>query len=369
VKDLYASGEKFNHFDIIQVNVPDSEISVSDILFVESYKPTGESNMLSKNGYDMVPYIANFYPDNMKTLTFYTEIYNPGKEAQVSGNYIVKYYIENSNNKQILHDYSKFKKLNQGDLNCVFTEFNIESLASGNYSLVVEVRDKENRMLCKKDRFFQRSAPGLEIAENKIKPVSFDSSFVKSFISKDTLKEYINCLKPIADINEKQYIENQIKAGDLALMQQFFYDFWTKRNPGNPENDWQIYHEQVIMVNNLYSTKIYKGYETDRGRVYLAYGAPNNVVEAKHEPSAYPYEIWHYYQSNTPYGEQVNIKFVFYNPELIGDYTLLHSTAKGEFSDPQWERRLSKRNNTMYNHDVKDSDEAIGNRAKENFNK
>jgi hypothetical protein len=42
---------------------------------------------------------------------------------------------------------------------------------------------------------------------------------------------------------------------------------------------------------------------------------------------------------------QRNVKFLFYNPTLAGDdFVTLHSTARGEISNPRWERDLYARN-------------------------
>jgi hypothetical protein len=42
---------------------------------------------------------------------------------------------------------------------------------------------------------------------------------------------------------------------------------------------------------------------------------------------------------------QRNVKFLFYNPSLAGDdFVTLHSTARGEISNPRWERDLYARN-------------------------
>jgi hypothetical protein len=76
--------------------------------------------------------------------------------------------------------------------------------------------------------------------------------------------------------------------------------------------------------------------------------------------------MWQYYVI----GNQRNKHFVFYNPTLVGnDYTLLHSDARGEVYDPNWERRLSSRNNSMYNFNATESDDQYGSRAGENFKK
>ena len=63
------------------------------------------------------------------------------------------------------------------------------------------------------------------------------------------------------------------------------------------------------------------------------------MISVSDEPDAPPYEIWFYEQF--PFTAQSDVKFLFYNPELsAGGYTLLHSTARGEVNNPQWQLEL-----------------------------
>jgi hypothetical protein len=108
------------------------------------------------------------------------------------------------------------------------------------------------------------------------------------------------------------------------------------------------------------------GYATDRGRVYLQYGPPNTMSDHYAEPSAYPYEIWHYYKL----GSQSNRKFVFYNPDLVSnDFVLLHSDAQGELPNSRWEMDLHKRDTQSNDFDKESKDGGLfyGNQAKDNF--
>jgi hypothetical protein len=120
----------------------------------------------------------------------------------------------------------------------------------------------------------------------------------------------------------------------------------------------------VTQVNQVYQTRIYLGCETDRGRIYLKYGKPDVISENRHEPSAYPYEIWQYYKIEN----QSNRKFVFYNPDLVtNDYILLHSNLTGEVSDPQWELKLNKRNTNTNGFDDVNQPNHLGGKADEIF--
>ncbi len=182
----------------------------------------------------------------------------------------------------------------------------------------------------------------------------------------DSLKEFVRCLFPISNQIEWDKALTVLEKSDSKELKQYIVTFWQNRNSLDPEMEWKKYMELVKYVQRLYGNKVKKGYESDRGRVYLKYGAPDQVTESKHEPSAYPYEIWQYYVV----GNQTNKKFVFYNPTLVGnDYILLHSDVRGEVYDKNWERRLSSRNNSMYNFNATQSDDQYGGRAGENFNK
>jgi hypothetical protein len=102
-------------------------------------------------------------------------------------------------------------------------------------------------------------------------------------------------------------------------------------------------------VDHLYSTPNSRGYETDRGRVFLKYGPPNIVSESYNEPAAYPYEIWQYYTLGE---SQRNKKFVFYTIDIVtNDFQLVHSDAIGETSNYRWQVEIHKRTFDPYNLD------------------
>lgn len=129
---------------------------------------------------------------------------------------------------------------------------------------------------------------------------------------------------------------------------------------------WNSYLQLVKVVNKTYSTRIKKGYETDQGRVYLQYGAPDDITFDKYDPSAYPYEIWQYNRVN----DQTNRRFVFYNPDLLDrDYILLHSDVKGEIAVQNWEMVLHKRDTPQSELDQNQGIDYYGGHAIENFNK
>ncbi len=365
VKDINAKNdnEPQKFYDIINVNFNNKDILFSGIEYIENYKPTKEKNILTKNNYDLIPYIADFFPKNINKLSFYCEFYNTNKILGDSTDFLVKYYIESTSKNE--NNILGFKRQKAKSINVLFASLNIKKLYSGNYNLVIEIIDKKNKILATKKAFFQRSNP-INYNINNLQKLDISKTFVDD-IKADSLKMYLDYLYPIANINERQFIKNQLNNGDTILMKKFFYSFWKKRNPVSPDNDWGIYLKQIYRVNSNYSTQVKKGYLTDRGRVFLQYGAPNDINYSKFSPSTYPYEIWHYYKINN----QTNRRFVFYNPNIVGnDYELLHSDAQGEIYLKNWKLYLDKRNTPIYNHSqTEEKNKYWGEEIDENFKK
>ncbi len=339
-------------------------LTVSDIQLVDSYKRTVDPSIISKSGFDLVPYVDNFYPQSMNSIRFYAEIYNTDRVLGESS-YLINYYIESSESKRVIENLRGFSRQNAGKVNVVLAEIPISDLPSGNYNLVVEARNRENELLAQNTVFFQRSNAARINESDDYRQRDITNTFASYITNTDSISEYINSLYPISGQLEMMFLNNQLKLADLKLMQQFFYDFWVKRSPINPEKAWQDYRAEVIKVNREFSNQVKKGYATERGRVYLKYGPPNTISKSYNEPSAYPYEVWHYYKLDN----QSNRKFVFYNPDLISnDFVLLHSDAQGEPFNNQWQMLLYKRDTPSRSFDQEQRNvDSFGNKAGENF--
>ncbi|MCC7050472.1 MAG: GWxTD domain-containing protein, partial [Bacteroidia bacterium] len=212
--------------------------------------------------------------------------------------------------------------------------------------------------------FFQRLNPKFQTTIEDLSTIKTQQTFVESIQNTDTLREYIRCLRPIANQLEENFITKETNKADTETLQRFFLSFWKKRNIVSPEGAWLVYKDKVNYVNSIYKTSIKKGYATDRGRVYLKYGAPDQMVRMDNEPSSYPYEIWQYYHM----AQRNNRKFVFYNPDLVtNDYRLLHSDAIGEIRNDSWQVQLVKRNNAINNLDTERPEDHYGSKVQDMY--
>lgn len=353
ISDKYSDNPSYITEEEIEIDFPNDKVSVSGIQLVESYKKSTNTSIITKSGFDLVPYVSDFYPEKIEKITYYAEIYNTEKILGKNESFLVTTYIEAFETSKKISNLIKNKREQSKTVNVVFGEFNLLQLPSGNYNLVIEVINKENKLVAANKIFFQRSNPLIQFDIKDIAALSVEETFAGKINDLNEITDNVKSLTPIASELERNFIYQRVKNADIKLLQQFFFNFWLQRNNTDPESAWLAYNEKVIMVNNKFGTRVKKGYETDRGRVYLEYGAPNEIVDRSFEASkglndegwgSVPYQIWHYYKLNN----QSNKKFVFYNPNLASnDYELIHSDALGEVNDPNWYQRLS-RSNELY---------------------
>jgi len=237
-------------------------------------------------------------------------------------------------------------------------ELDIRELPSGNYFLIIEIRDENNEVVTSNKLFFQRSNPSIQFNTEDLAAVDTEGSFAERIDNIDTLRQYIHCLLPIGTEVDRVFIAKQMNDADLGTLQQYFLNFWYGRDNIQPEAAWNHYYQQVRKVNYIYNTPNLQGYETDRGRVFLKYGPPNIVSESYNEPAAYPYEIWQYYTLGEA---QRNKKFVFYTIDIVtNDFQLVHSDAIGETANYRWQVEIHKRTFDPYSLDAEQYPDAFG---------
>ena len=121
---------------------------------------------------------------------------------------------------------------------------------------------------------------------------------------------------------------------------KFIESFWDRRNP-NPDsedNEFKDEHYRRIEYANDHFAAGVPGWRTDRGRIYIVYGAPDEIQshpsggqyerpieEGGGETSTYPFEVWRYRHLDN-IGEQVEIEFV--DDCMCGKYEMTMDRSK-----------------------------------------
>src|SRR5712675_1724062 len=146
-------------------------------------------------------------------------------------------------------------------------------------------------------------------------------------------KAFIQWIDDVAPIIRPDELKAWNKLKTDEEREQFIGEFWHLRDPDpdTEENEYREgYYERVEYANEHFSSGI-AGVKTDRGRIYLKFGKPDEVeshpsggtytpasYEGNGSTSTYPFERWWY--RNLPSGSDVEIEFV--DPTGSGEYRI-----------------------------------------------
>jgi len=124
-------------------------------------------------------------------------------------------------------------------------------------------------------------------------------------------------------------------------LEQFIQQFWERRDPtpGTPENEFKEEHYRRIAYANAHFASQIAGWKTDRGRIYITFGPPDEIDshangEATADPPNVPFEQWRYRFIE---GVGSNVILQFIDRERNGEYrmdadpTLLARAANQDF--------------------------------------
>ena len=317
-------------------------ITLSDIQIAEVAYKGDSTSIFYKSGLVIIPRLSTFYPSELNTIPLYFELYNTNLlEEDVCA---LKQSIYTEKGEELI-DYITYTKHTPTQVLPIFKKVDISALPTGKYTLTYTLLSRSLIELATQSYEFERSNDmDLTVYNDKI---ILDPRF-QSSITDDSVSYYLESLIPISKSAEIKNIISTLKSKNMDDQRKHIQAFWIKTAVANPYDNWLKYKAQVQLVERIYANNFQEGFETDRGRVYLQYGAPTTIVVKENSPSEYPYEIWQYNKIQA----FSNKRFIFYNPDLVNNtYRLLHSDMIGELKNPGWSNALSKRNTTNGNID------------------
>ncbi|MFM7667215.1 MAG: GWxTD domain-containing protein [Bacteroidota bacterium] len=326
-------------------------ISISDLEIAEFARKSNENSNFTKSGLYILPRLTNYYPSELSKIPVYFEVYNSNQLSDSI--FIIKQLVRNTETSEELFDFEYFSKHTKAAVVPIVRGVEIANLPTGKYELIFSIIDRSKKEYFSQSYTFERT--NILDQNLNLDNLVLDPAFQNS-ITDDSLDFYLESLIPIAKQSEILNIISSLKTKNKEVARKHIQGFWVKTSPTKPYDAWISYKQQVQFVQKLYSNNFQDGYETDRGRVYLRYGAPTNVIQKETSPSEYPYEIWQYNKIE----RFSNKRFIFYNPDLVNNtYRLLHSDMLGEVKNQGWQAALSKRNTVngsvdnpnMYNQD------------------
>jgi GWxTD domain-containing protein len=115
--------------------------------------------------------------------------------------------------------------------------------------------------------------------------------------------------------------------------------FWARRDPSpgttrNEERD--RFYAAIAEANRRFregGASQVPGWRTDRGRIFVKYGAPDETLERRQAGSTNPYDVWKFTRTRA-------LKFVFMDLTGFGNYVLIFTNDQHESGRPNWQDLL-----------------------------
>lgn len=320
----------------IDLNLFQEPASISEIQISSGIsKSDNKQSAFYKNTLEIIPNPELLFGNNLNRLFYYYELYGL-KSLSTSGNVNVKASVKDLNNIVLL---SNEKQVNANTESLAdYGMFRIDSLPSSSYVLAIDVTDESGNMIFANEKkfFLYNSSITQDIGMYE----SGDDFLVSEYA---TMREEI----VDADFELALYLRDLTESNTYKRLtsveekRRFMFNFWKKRdpNPNVPLNEFKIeYIKRINEANKLFNEPFRDGWRTDRGRIYVTYGKPDNIDRYPFEQDKVGYEVWGY----TALEGGVVCVFGEVQPSGSGIYDLIHSTIRGELRNDNWEAQLRR---------------------------
>lgn len=342
IKDAHSDRSSEYTIDLPIEGFKKSGLQLSDIQLASSVKPDTTKSIFVKNGLRVFPNPTRLYGIQAPIIYNYTEIYTFAAPSDSQpGTYSIKYQILDGNGN-LAKDFPTKTKKKPGASAVEVNGVNVVALRSGTYQLVLEVEDLDSgEKAAKSEKFFVYRAGDFE-GERFVEKAQVDKGAGSpgldaqryDIMSEKELDKEFSYTRYITGKAER----SMYKKLNLEGKRQFIREFWAKRDPtlGTPVNEYKRnYLKGVETANRMFKGTFKEGWRTDRGRILLVYGSPDEVERYPFSNENRAYEIWNFFSI------QGGVIFIFVDKREMGEYELVHSSARGELYDPDWQRWIT----------------------------
>ena len=312
-----------------------SETTLSDIELCSSVRraasPTG--SIFYKNSLEVVPNPGRVYGDDLPSLNYYIEAYNLLTDSR-GGLYHTKAAVIDRQGKELLVKTRKKRRTSESSVEIGF--LNVSSLALGIYNFEFSITDSVGKVAISAKKEFYILGGGPLAGQITLQRLAQLMAEVYGTMTPDELNREFSMAEHIASDQEQDYYASLSSAEEKR---RFLFEFWERRDPspGTFENEMKLeYLRRAEYASQAFSTGRKEGWQTDRGRVYIVYGPPDEYDRHAADMAMKPYEIWLYHDL------QGGVQFVFGDILGFRDYILIHSTHRDELRDDNWKLQIQE---------------------------
>ncbi|MCF7923303.1 MAG: GWxTD domain-containing protein [Candidatus Marinimicrobia bacterium] len=322
IVDVYSKKQQTMRKPVSLELYPSDELTISDITIASQIIKAKAENEFTKYGYDVVPNAQRTFTAVAPMMYYFLEAYG----LSGSGNYHVHAQVL-SLNGEVVQDFPLRTKNMPGTSVVEWGGVNTAGLGSGIYKMSVDISDDVTKKTANQKRTFYI----LRDTGNKRDDATDKDGYAS--LSASQIDDIFKVVSIIMDKNEKRLYNKSDDVGKRNILTSF----WDRNDP-DPDtavNEFkQEFYQRVQMANRDFGSETEDGWSTDRGRVLIKYGRPNNIERQQSSLGQRPWVSWHYYEI------EGGVQFIFVDRTGYGSYQLVHSDARNEVQDPDWERFL-----------------------------
>ena len=245
----------------------------------------GNVHMGDREGFS--PDVRRIYSAETDTVFFYYEVYHGGAAESLSVSEEIVGAEETIVLKNLAASAGPGKAARVG-------MFAADTLPNGRYRLKISLLDSKGKPSATRTKEFEIRHGGFHL-------------------SKD-LDEAVALLTYVASSSEI----DAFKKADEQERKRLWEQFWLERDPtpGTPRNEFFEEHlRRFRYANEHFAAPLTPGWKSDRGRIYIIYGEPDEVESRSFEMGEKPTEVWYYFSKGR--------RFVFVDETGFGDYELV----------------------------------------------
>jgi GWxTD domain-containing protein len=305
--------------------IAQDKMAISDVELATSIKQQGsKASPFYKNTLEVVPTPEGLFSEDQRCY-FYAEAYNL---VNGEGDYHVKVVVLDAVGREVISRERARKRV--GESAVLVDHLMVDQLKSGTYSLIVGLLDSDKKVISTAGRKFYVYNRKLGVDSTLFLAAQSGSLSDYAGVEEPELnKEFDWARYESSDVEKNQF--KQLRGAEGK--RRFLADFWARR----PLGFKQEYLKRVAHANANFNILGRQGYQSDRGRVYIMYGPPDDYDRHPSESEYRPYEIWSFQNI------QGGVIFVFVQRSSTGDYELVHSTHRNELHDENWSRYAQTR--------------------------
>lgn len=304
-------------------------IAVSDVELCSNIitASTNERGLFYKNTMEVFPNPMRMYNMETPTLHYYVELYNV-KSSNPKDELKIEIVVADREGK--IKGHKSYTKPRNYESPVEIGSFNVADYPNGLYTLVFAVVDSiEDYSVYTRSNFYVMNFHELAAGQEDMMAAYYQSEFIS--MPEEELDQKIAQVLYIATPEERNISQNM---NNLDGKRLFLFKFWYSREGSVNEGLKDEYYSRVKYADENFGFSNRKGWQSDRGRVYIMYGEPSQIDRHPSNPSTDPFIVWKYHEL------EGGVRFLFVDESGFGDYKLVSSTKRGEIQDARWDRYL-----------------------------